>query len=57
MIDYIETKCAESYAVNGQGIERELYKRIYLDGVKTGVACAFLEYDKMQDEKMKSKCR
>lgn len=42
---YIEQKMEESYTVNGEGIDRELYNRIYLDGVKTGIAYIMLLAD------------
>lgn len=54
-LTYIDEKCRESYKVNGQGIDAELYRRIYLDGVKTGCAYMFLNYDELQRQKFTQK--
>lgn len=50
MKTYVEQKFEESYEVNGEGIDRELYKRIYIDGVKTGIAYLMSIVDGITDE-------
>jgi hypothetical protein len=52
---YILEWFEKSYKVNGDGRDKEILKRIYLDGVKTGMAICTMEADKAIDRKKTEK--
>lgn len=50
---YVADKAQESYENYGQGIDHDLYMRIFLDGVKTGYAQLSMEIDKELEKRKK----
>lgn len=49
---YVLECFSKSYTNWGEGIDKEVYKRAFLDGYKTAMAMAFAMADKIIDDKM-----
>lgn len=49
--EYILQWFDKCYEVNGDGRDKEVCKRIFLDGVKTGMAVCTMQMDEYLDKK------
>lgn len=47
---YITEQMNASFLREGKGIDRTIFDRIFLDGVKTGIAYMFGKADEISDE-------